>query len=165
MGDFNIKYGTWSDYTITAASLASSATLVAGRESTAVSNTTNLFLDYHIGGKITTGTTPTAGTIEIWAYANIGGDTTYPDVFDGTDSAETLTFVGLKSTMLGLVAQITTDATSDQTYWVRPVSLVRLFGHVPNNHGLFLTHNTVAALNATGTNHKLSYRGIELNTP
>jgi hypothetical protein len=44
-GDIKLQYGTPTDLTITLASLASSSTLVAGRESTAVDNRTDEYLD------------------------------------------------------------------------------------------------------------------------
>lgn len=163
MATENISYaGSWTDYTITLASLASDSNLLAGRESTAVSNTTNLFIDYHIGGLITTGTSPTdERNIEVWVYANVGGATTYLDVLDGTDSNETITSEDIKHAMLQLAAVLPTDSTSDRTYNFGPLSLVSLFGHVPENHGLFVVHDTGVNLNSTGSNHKLSYRGIE----
>jgi len=53
----NIKeaYAASAPLTLALESLAASSTIVAGRESTAVSNTTNLYLDYLVAGKITTG--------------------------------------------------------------------------------------------------------------
>lgn len=156
----NIAYAGSTAFTLTVASLASSATLVAGRESAAVSNTTNLYVDSMISGKITTGTTPTAGTIEVWAYAALDDTPTYPDVFDGTDSAETVTSADIKYSALRLVASMKTDTTSDQAYPFAPVSLVSLFGQMPTHYGIFVTHDTVAALNSTAGNHFVKHNGI-----
>src|SRR5262245_54425580 len=84
-------YPSSSALTITLTSLATSSTLVAGRESTEVDNSSNKYLDAGISGRVTVGTTPTAATrIEIWIFPKMS-DSAYPDVFDGTDSAETLT--------------------------------------------------------------------------
>ena len=87
MASQKIVYASSVDLTITLASLASDTNLLAGRESDVVDNSSNLYLDYLLSGKVTTGTSPTsARSIEVWAYALIN-DTTYPGVFDGTDSA------------------------------------------------------------------------------
>ena len=60
MATQKIGYNADAALTFTLASLASSASLVAGRESTAVDNGTTLAVDYLVSGKITTGTSPTA---------------------------------------------------------------------------------------------------------
>ena len=162
MATFKVLYDTWADFTITLASLTSDANLLAGRESTARANTTLLAEDYWIGGKVTTGTSPTVSKhIELWVYANIGGATTYPDVFDGTDSDETVTSDAIKASTLYFVDSILTDATSDRAYWFRPASLVQVCrGVLPENFGLFVVHDTAVDLNSTGSNHKLSYLGV-----
>jgi hypothetical protein len=82
--DVKLAYAASAAYTKTFASLATSPTLVAGWETTAVSNTTNLYLDYGVGGIITVGTSPTANTtIEVWAYASRNDTPTYPDQITG----------------------------------------------------------------------------------
>lgn len=156
-----LAYVNSGTYTITLASLGSSSTLLAGQESTAVSNASNLYLDYHIGGKITVGTTPTANTkIEVWAYASQDQTPTYPDVFDGTDSAETVTSAEIKRGALKLLKVLdVVSTTSDVAQWMGATSLAAAFGGVvPSHHGLFVTHNNTAALNGTGGNHVFVYR-------
>lgn len=163
MADFKTQYGTaWVDLTITLASLATSATKVAGAESTAVDNSSNLFLDALLGGKITTGTSPTdAKTIEVWVYGENLDDDTYNDVLDGTASAETITSVNIKNSALKLAAVMATNNTSDRTFFFGPISVARLFGGVmPRKWGVFVTHDTGVNLNATGSNHQIAYRGI-----
>jgi len=152
--------------TITLASLASTAAgiLLAGRESTAVDNRTNLDLDHLVSGKIRVGTSPTASrTIEVWAYAPISiasGTPTYPDVLDGTDSDETLTSANVKNSAVRLVWSTLTDNTSDRDYFVPPTSIAALFGDMPPFWGLFVTHDTGVNLNSTGGNHVLGYHRI-----
>ncbi|NBW19056.1 MAG: hypothetical protein EBR82_64880 [Caulobacteraceae bacterium] len=71
MADVKIYYVSPSDATITLASLASDTNLLAGRESNAIDNSSNLYLDYLISGKVTTGTSPTtARSIEVWAVGS-----------------------------------------------------------------------------------------------
>jgi len=154
--------------TITLASLATSSSLLAGSESTHVDNTTNLDLDHLLSGKITCGTSPTVSTrIELWIYAPISmssGTPTYPDVFDGTSSAETVTSDNVKFSMLKLAWSATVDATSDRTYYIPPTSIAQLFGEMPMFWGAWVTHSTAVNLNSTGSNHDLSYLRIQKQT-
>jgi hypothetical protein len=162
MADLKLKYASPAAITITLASLATSATKVAGRESTAIDNGTNLYVDALVSGKITTGTSPTADkTIEIWAYAAHDETPTYPDVFDGTDSDETVTSTYVKAGALRLLATLVVANTSDVTYWLAPTSVAQAFGGIlPRRWGLFVTHDTGVNLNATGSNHELKYTGV-----
>ena len=150
-------YTASSAVTITLASLASDANLLAGRESTAIDNSSNLFLDYLLAGQITTGTTPTTAK-EIRVYVvGIANDTTYPDVFDGTDSAETVTTANIRDSACKLAAVMATTATSNEVNWFGPISVASLFGGVvPLKFVVFVVHNTAVALNATGGNHVIS---------
>lgn len=161
-GDILHEWGSSAAYTITLTGLGTSSTKVAGRESTAISHTTADALDYLIGGKITTGTSPTAGkTLDVWVYGSIDDTPTYPDVFDGTDSAETVTSENVRNSALKLLASMVIDSTNDRTYWFGPTGIAQLFGGgLPKNHGLFVTHDTAVNLNATASNHALSYTPI-----
>jgi hypothetical protein len=155
MASIKLEYAASSALTITLASLATSATWVAGRESTAVDNTTNKYLDYLLAGKITLGTTPTAGEIRVYV-AGLMEDSTYPDVFDGTDSAETCTTAAIRDSSLKLAAVIATPATSNETQWFGPTSVSSLFGGaVPKKFSVFVTHSTAVNLNSTGGNHAI----------
>lgn len=156
MADIKQAYGTASDATITLASLASDTNLLAGRESAEIVNTSTLALDYLVSGRITTGTTPTtARQIEVWAVGSWDG-TLWPDVFDGTESAETVTSADIKASVCRLVAVMATSATSNVAYHFGPVSIASAFGGVcPPKFVLFVTHNTAVALNATAGNHQI----------
>lgn len=152
-GDVDLRWGTDVDFTLTLASLASDSNLLAGRESTAIVSSAQSFIeDFLLSGEVTVGTSPTAGTIEVWAYAQIDDTPTYPDVLDGTDSNETITSDNIKN-QLAFVAAITTGTTSDRAYPWGPVSAVGLFGNLPERLGLFVVHDTGVNLNATGSNH------------
>jgi hypothetical protein len=149
------KYGTEVTLTCDPSSLATSSTRVAGRESTAVNNTSVLALDYLLGGKVTTGTSPTVSKqIDIYVYASFEDTPTYPDVFDGTDSAETVTSENVRNACLRLAAAIFVDATSNRTYYFGPVSIASLFGgNCPQYWGIFVVHDTAVNLHATAGNH------------
>lgn len=156
MADVKANYPSASDVTITLASLASDTNLLTGRESTAVDNSSNLYLDYLVSGKITTGTSPTtARSIQVWAVGSWDG-TNWPDVFDGTESAETITSANHKNSVCRFLAEMATDATSDRTYHFGPVSIASAFGGVmPKSFVVFVTHNTAVNLNSTAGNHQI----------
>jgi len=82
--------------TCSVASLASSATFVAGRGSTQIDNTSNLYVDALVQGVVTVGTTPTINTsINVFVYgSNTSLATTNIDTITGTDGAVTLTNTG-----------------------------------------------------------------------
>lgn len=153
-----LSYVASSALTITLASLATSSTWLAGRESTAIDNSSNKYLDYLLAGLVTVGTTPTVNTeIRVYVVA-MRDDSTWPSVFDGTDSDETVTSAGVGSGFLKLAAVMLVDATtSDRGYWFGPVSVAALFGGVcPQKFVVFCAHNTGVALHATGSNHVIS---------
>lgn len=170
MADIKIKYPSTSSVALTfaLASLASDATLLAGRASTAVDNTTNVDMDHLVSGIITTGTSPTVSTsIEVWAYASYktaSGTPTYPDSITGSDANKTMTSSNVKRASLKMVANITVDATSSRTYPIYPVSIANLFGAMPKFWGLFVVHNTGVALHATAGNHDFEYERIQMQT-
>lgn len=164
-GDVTLKRGSSAALTITLASLATSSTFVAGRESTAIS-TGEPTIDYLLAGTIMVGTTPTAGTqIQVWAYGSFSDTPTYPDTIDGSDSAETITSIGIRNAALALAAVMDVDATtSDRAYYFAPRSVAALFGGVlPKTWGIWVTHNTGVNLNATGGNHVISATPVYMN--
>jgi hypothetical protein len=164
-GDIKLVYGTAADATITLASLATSSTKLVGRESDAIVNTSNLFLDYLCSGKITTGTSPTtAKSIEVWAIASWDG-TTWPSVFDGTDSAETIPSAEQKTALCRhLVFSCSTNATSDTAYEWSGISLANVFGGViPPKFAFFVTHDTAVNLNSTSGNHQIRIQPVYEN--
>jgi hypothetical protein len=162
MASIKIAYATPATITIAPASLATSATRVAGVESDAIDNGTNLYVDALVSGKITTGTTPTVSKqIDIWVYAAHDETPTYPDTIDGTSSAETIASENVRNSAMRLLASIAVDATSDRTYWLAPTSVAELFGgRLPRRWGLFITHDTAVNLNSTSGNHEMKYTGI-----
>lgn len=153
--DIKVAYAGTSTFTLTLASLASDTNLVAGRESTAISNASNKYLDGFVGGKVTTGTSPTASRrIEIWAAGSVNDTPLYPDTCAGTDANVTLTSSDIKYGGLALLGVLGTDSTSNRTYWMHPTSLLQAFsGVMPTAFSLFVVQNTAVALHATGSNH------------
>lgn len=163
MATQNIAYSSNTTITISPASLASSATWVAGRESTLIDNTTNLYVDALVQGVITVGTTPTANTsivVYVWG-SSVSPATTAIDVIDGTDSAETITSTGVRNSFMKIGAVLDVPAATSNIAYPFSFGVAQLFGGVlPPYWGLFVAHNSGAALHATAGNHVVSYRGI-----
>lgn len=147
--------GSTTSITITLASLASSAT--AGQAGTAIDNTSDLAIDAWLGGKITTGTTPTAGTsIEVWIGSSLDG-TNYAGGFGGTNAALTPT----ASSLLSLALVIPVTATSNVTHVLPTISVASVLGGLPPYWFPFIRNSSGVALNATAGNHALQYRTIK----
>jgi hypothetical protein len=165
-GDVTQLFGAATAFTMTSmTSLATSATWIAGAESTAVI-TANPAVDYLVACKITTGTTPVVNTvINVYIYAAQDGDApTYPDVFDGTDSTESIATTYVRDAVVRYAASVVVDATSNITYWIAPFSVAALYGGVlPKRWGMFVAHNTGVNLHATGSNHILTYTPVYFN--
>ena len=161
MADLKLSYPAASDLSITLASLASDTNLLTGRESATIDNSTNLYLDILISGKITAGTSPTASrSIEVWAVGSWDG-TNWPDVFDGTESAETITSADIKASVARYLAAMATANTSDRAYHFGPVSLASAFGGtLPPKVVLFVTHSTGQNLNSTAANHQIRLQPV-----
>lgn len=151
--------------TMDLAGLASSSTFVAGRESSQIDNTTNKYVDVRVRGSVSVGTTPTINTtinIYVWG-AETSLATTALDVLDGTDSAETLTNVGILTSLRFAQSISVPVTTSDVAYPVLPFSVAALFGGtMPKFWGLYVAHNTVAALRNTAVNtNSFEYVGVK----
>jgi hypothetical protein len=158
--DILTKYSSQETITAAVASLASDTNLLAGLESSIIDNTSTGYDDRLLSGKVTTGTSPTASRqIEVWAIGWDGSG--WPDVFDGVTSSETITSSDIKNAICKPIAIMSTNSTSDRTYWFTGVSLRQAFGGtMPEKCVLFIVHNTGAALNATAGNHAFYATGV-----
>lgn len=165
MATSTVNYGTNTAITMDLANLGSSTTFVAGRESSQVDNTTNKYMDCLVSGFVSVGTTPTANTtinIFVWG-ADTSLATTPLDVLDGTDSAETLTNIGILNALRFGSSVSVPAATSDVQYIVLPFSVASLFGGVmPKFWGLYVSHNTGVNLRNTAVNtNSFEFVGIK----
>lgn len=159
--DVKISYVADAAITMDLSNLASSSTFVAGRESTWITNSSN-YLDYRISGTFISGTTPTAPAEHRLYYVSATEDTpTYPDVFDGTDSAETLTNTNIRDSLI--IGWSGTASTSTNVTYpiVSALTLAQAFGVCPKHWGLFFTHAHTAALKTDANNtNSLFQQGI-----
>lgn len=157
------SYGSTQTMTISLASLASDTTLLAGRESTAIDNTSELSIDALLGGLIKTAGSLTADrVIEIWVYASWDNATDYTGAATGSDANLTFASLGTKN-MARLAEVISMTDTTARTYKFGPISVAQLFGgSMPDHWGIFVVHSTGAALSATAGDHVIKYRPLQL---
>ena len=154
MGDIKTAYGTSTAITCTLASLASSAT--AGRESTAIDNTTNKFFsaDITIAVALQTGTPANDKAVYVYIYGSEDG-TIYDDNATGTDAAITLRV----PTNLRLLGVIPCPDSGALTY-EKILSTVHAYPDgLPRKWGIVIRNYTGVTLSATEGNHTKTYTG------
>ncbi len=151
--DIKLAYPASSNLTVTNLNgAAASATHVAGWESAAIDNTSNLYLDYRITAKITVESTGvTAGEIKMWLVGMLD-DSNWPDVFDGTESEpETVTDTEVRDAICHLATVAINDTTVSQVYYLDCPSAAAVFrGNLPAKFVVFITQNTGTTLETTG---------------
>ena len=162
MATATINYASAASVTITLTSLADGGY----RESTAVDNTTNKYLDALVGGKVQIGAPSADGTIEFYAYGTYDG-TEYTAGLTGSDGTITWGTTGSTgldgANNLPLLGVISVDATddNDDARW-GPFSVAAAFGGVlPSKWGIVVRNRTGASLHATGTNNECQVIGIK----
>lgn len=145
-----VAYGASASVTITLASLAASSSLLAGREATAIDNgASNKYLDTLTSGYFKSAASNNqAGSILVCAVAARDDTPNWPDVFDGTDSVETVSKQGVFDQVCKIMAAITADNTASQT-WVFGLESVaqRFGGWLPDQYAYFVTHNIQTSTN------------------
>jgi hypothetical protein len=159
MADRKLVYANSASITITLTSLGAAAY----RESTAVDNGTNLYLDAFVGGITQIGTLSADGQLEIYAYGSWNG-TSYTGGVTGADAAITWGTTGGVDSYNDLialgVASCDTSDDNDDVEW-GPFSIAAAFGgRLPPKWGIVVKNSTNATLHATGTNNAVAYRGV-----
>lgn len=151
--------GATATLTISPQNVASSSGFTAGVESDAFTTDKS---DYEIHGTWRCGTTPTINT-QVLIYAifpltdDAAGSVTWPDVFDGTASAETATSAGVLQGFAALLAAINIDSTtSARDYpWRCPSLAAACGGRIKMSKAvLFITHNSGVNSDTTAGNFK-----------
>lgn len=164
MATTTINYASPASVTITVTSLADSGY----RESTAVDNSTNKYIDALVGGKIQIGAPSADGTIAIYAYGSYDG-TEYSAGLTGSDGTVTWGTTGstgldgyLNLPLLGVISVDATDDNDDARWG--PFSVAQAFGGIlPQKWGIVIKNSTGASLHATGTNNECQYTGIKFD--
>lgn len=158
MASIKEVFGTsGQSFTQTLASLADSAT--AGRESTVIDNSANLYLDALVAGKIKTqnaGTISDPKVVYVWVYATADGGTTYPDTVTGADAAITMNSPN-QLRLLGVI----NVAAINTTYKGGPWSVASCFGgRLPEKWGIVVQNDCGTAFSATESDHDFWYQGV-----
>lgn len=159
-GDVLLKYGASSSITVTNLhSLAAAAAWNTGWESGAIDNTTNGYSDYRISLHLVThASNRQAGEIRVYLIGPID-DSTWPDVFDGTESTETITDTEELDACAVLARTLTVDNTASAVYDIQIPSVAACFGgNVPKKFVIFVTGNA-----ATSTNAQFAASGSTVN--
>ena len=153
-----MEYASSAAITITLTSLADGA----WRQSAALDNTSNKYLDAMVDGSVQVGTSPTADEyLFIYAYGSADG-TNYTGGASGSDAAYT---ADGEEGLFKVAEVIQVDGTTDQDYRFGPFSIAALFGgFMPIKWGLLFRNETGVALNATGTNNEVNFRGLKVAT-
>ena len=154
MADIKQAYGSSTGITITLADLAAGA----WRESTAIDNQTNKFLDVmvQLAVKMGSGTPAGANRFRVYLYGSEDG-TTYPDVITGADAAITPREIG----DLILLESIDVNAAGALTYAMDPEAIAKAFGGVmPRKWGIIVLNDTGLAFDSTEGNHSKTYTGV-----
>jgi hypothetical protein len=143
-------YGAAKTLTMTLASLASDANLLAGRECTAANQNTDQAVDAMVGGRFQLGTSPTtAKQVEVWAIGSYDGVVMTAGA-TGVDA--NFAPVATSKPLMKLLQIIPTDAVSNHVYPWGPLSVAQAFGGtLPLLWSIFIVHNTGVAFAASGT--------------
>lgn len=155
-----LAYGTSTNLTLTLASLASSAT--AGRESSAVDNSSNLYIDALVQVKVAlqTGTPANDKAVYLYVYGSEDGST-YTDNATGNDAAITIR----TPTCLQIVGIIPTPDSGALTYESQPFSVAGAFGgYLPRKWGIVVRNYTGLTFSATESDHSYKYSGVYFTT-
>ncbi len=159
MADLKQAFGSSTAITCTLASIAGAG---SARESTAVDNGTNLFLDVmvYLAIKLQSGSPSGDRAIFIYAYGSEDG-TNYGDNATGSDAALTLR----TPTNLRPLGTINCPDSGALTYKSGPMSLAAAFGGViPRKWGVVVQNLTGVTFSATEGDHAKSYTGIYYQT-
>lgn len=161
MASTKLAYGTATAITITLDSLASSGT--AGRESTAIDNSSNLFLDALVELTIAYPNSAPANdqAIYVYAYGSLDG-TNYPEDLTGSDAAYTFDgSAGALKTALRLIGVI--PAVQNDTQRYGPFAVAPAFGGLlPPKWGIAVLNYSGQTLSSSG--NAAQYRGVYSTT-
>lgn len=148
--------------TMDLSALATSSNFTAGREATAVSNSSN-YMDCKISGRFWSGTSPTApGDTRLYVIEPYEDTPLWPDVFDGTDSAETVSNTNILDTLPLLWSGTVSTATNILYPVVGALTLAQCFGVMPKHFTLFFTHHHTASLKTDAVNtNSLNYQFLQ----
>lgn len=157
-------YPDLSDLVVTnLQSLPSSGTFVGGWSSAAISNRSNLALDYWAAWNLFTGASPTADKEwRVYVYpalGHTGGTPTWGDLFSsgtpGVQGLVTVRDVKLLETAMTLLWSTATHGTTNGSY-PGAKSLRSRLGMIPSDFAFYVSHNTGVDAKSSGNVFRLS---------
>ena len=163
-GDVKSAYAASASLVVTNLhSLPASQTWIAGWESAMIDNTANLYLDYLISGLFKTAAANNqVGEVRVYIVAMIA-DAVWPDVFDGTESVETISLVNVRDAIAKMGAVLSVTAGASLSYPFGPFSVAALFGGVcPAKFVVFVAGNatTVATAQFAADTNIVTIKGV-----
>lgn len=151
MGAITLSYRASSNLTVTnLASLAASASFVAGWTSGTIDNTSNLDDDILVSGKLLMANSVAAGSIRIYGYTMLD-DSNWGDLFsagtEGTEGTATVHTSTIRDAGMVLLKSFANraDPGTDDTYTFGKVSVRGAFGFMPSKFALFITSSVALA--------------------
>ncbi len=148
MADVKQEFGTSTAITITANSLANGS----ARESTAIDNTTNKYLDALVRVSVSVGTVANPKEVRVYVAGSEDG-TIWEDPVTGADAAITL-----EDPPVTRIGRIIPTPTSSKVYEA-VFSVAQCFGgSMPRKWSIIIENQSGAAL--AGSNNSASYTGI-----
>ena len=166
-GDVTLIYQASANQTVTGlGSLGTSSDFRAGWEGEVIDNSSGVWDDFRVTLKLTAGSSPTGNPGQIrLGFVGMLDDTTWPDVFDGTAGAETVTDTEILNAIVRSGAVSETDTTSGRVYYLEVPSLRAVFhGNLPAKCVPFVAHNMGVSTPALSSgNHQLTVKGVRYN--
>jgi hypothetical protein len=161
-GDVVGRYPASANLTVTnLASIASSATWVAGWTSGTLDFTSVLDLAAQVAAQFTVAAGGlSAGQIRMYLYTMLD-DSTWPDLFssgnEGTEGTATFHSTAIRDAATHVLWSTETDTTASRKYPMTFVDIPTRLGFMPSKAALFVTQSTGAAFAASG--HQVTVKG------
>ena len=153
MGSLNEQFGS-SGQSITCT--INSLTNTSARQSTAIDNSTNLYIDALVNVTIVSAASSTSSTgyVAIYAVGTVDGGSTYGEGAGSSDAAITLT-VPTNAKLIGILNVV----ANSTTYHSNPFSVAAAFGGVLPQKWVIIVQNESGATLASSGN-SAQYQGV-----
>ena len=143
MADIKQKFNTAGTATITLASLANGS----GRASTAIDNTSGLYISADVRVKVTPASATATGYVSVYLIRSEDG-TNYDDAWGGSDN----TYTPLNAILLGTINTPSTAA------YVKTFDTAELGLTLPAKWAIGIVNSSGSALTATAGHHSVTFR-------
>lgn len=148
MAEYKVKYVAATTITCSIASKTSGQ----GRRSTAVDNSSNLYVDALITVGVLIGTFTAGGYINVYGYASADDGSNYETA--GATDADWNTIRGDEKLLFTIV-----PTTSTTTNW-GVGTIAAAYGQMPRNWGIIIWQSNCGTLSSTEGNHTKKFQGV-----